>query len=842
MPFPSDFDIAEYAKHPYYEGKSLEDVAKDIHVRGQQAGLYKGVPYEDWAKSTGIKNQLDTHAQKQADAAKQAETQKYFKGRGVIGDVAATVSSGALGAVESAAHIVRGLPSTSGLLDRGATKTIEGIRSLQKEHPSLQLDPEAKGVGSAIERTVSGGIRSLPAIGASVVGGVVGGLAGPVGAAAGMGAGFGTAAAAEKYDEARERLIQGGTKPEDAEPIARREAMAEGVVAGSVGAALGPLGRAVAPEVEGTLMGLIKPTTKQLISKAGITTGLIGAQGAVGAGAGSEIEKRAGVEGAKGFWEAGAEALPESLMGGAIFGGLDALHITRVAGRDVKLLQDGEADPQARARVVAKVAGELNDRPDLLEKWYDEAGKAIEDNAPIPLDHRVADLQTRISNQETIPAEAQSDAHKASLEENKRKLDALVKEPEVPKEEPAKPEEGKVDASRLREDKIESPVEGIQREGVEENSGRDVHKGEGQAGEQGEKPSGEVAAQGLAEKPVDVAATHDYSSTQVNLPKSEADEVRKVAAKIPDADIYTDPKDPSFGREENPHVTVKYGLHTADPKEVEPLIKGIGPITAKIGKVSIFENDGFDVVKADVNSPQLHALNKKIAEGTKVTDTHPDYKPHVTIAYVKKGMGEKYIGDKSLEGKEITFDTLTFSGKDGKEHPFKLTGTPKTDSVSKESLPTPKKPAKPEPTGLRPAIRDGKDIHIGDEGGTHPDIRKANKLAEDTGESGFADKTGKFLSRAEAVEHLKTEQLAVFDKLPAKVRAGESDLHSEALIRASGGKAGEPLSLEDLRKIHEDKDKEAAQNRLDAEGERREQEGRDVETRCLGAKRWRKTL
>ena len=140
---------------------------------------------------------------------------------------------------------------------------------------------------------------------------------------------------------------------------------------------------------------------------------------------------------------------------------------------------------------------------------------------------------------------------------------------------------------------------------------------------------------------------------------------------------------------------------------------------------------------------------------------------------------------------------------------------------------------------MRPAIRDGKDIHIGDEGGTHPDIRKANKLAEDTGESGFADKTGKFLTRAEAVEHLKTEQLAVFDKLPAKVRAGESDLHSEALIRASGGKAGEPLSLEDLQKIPEGKDKEAAQNRLDAEGERREQEGRDVETRCLGAKRWR---
>jgi 2'-5' RNA ligase len=172
--------------------------------------------------------------------------------------------------------------------------------------------------------------------------------------------------------------------------------------------------------------------------------------------------------------------------------------------------------------------------------------------------------------------------------------------------------------------------------------------------------------------------TYDFSSTQVDLPEKSASKIKDMASRIPDSEIYTDPKDPSFGREESPHVTVKYGLHTSDSKEVESIVKGNGPITAKLGKVSIFENDDFDVVKAEVESPQLHALNKKIAEGTQVTDTYQDYKPHVTIAYVKKGEGKKYVGDKSLEGTEITFDSITFSSKDGKKYQIDLSQpTPK---------------------------------------------------------------------------------------------------------------------------------------------------------------------
>jgi 2'-5' RNA ligase len=164
----------------------------------------------------------------------------------------------------------------------------------------------------------------------------------------------------------------------------------------------------------------------------------------------------------------------------------------------------------------------------------------------------------------------------------------------------------------------------------------------------------------------------------VDLPTKEANEIRAFAKNIPDSEIYTVPDDPSYGREDEPHITVKYGLKTNTPKDIVPIIKGHPPITAKMGKVSIFENDKYDVVKVEVDSPELRALNKKIEQKAEISLPNGetfDYLPHATIAYVQPGQGKKYVGDKSFAGKEITFDSLTFSARDGKLHQISLSGS-----------------------------------------------------------------------------------------------------------------------------------------------------------------------
>lgn len=191
---------------------------------------------------------------------------------------------------------------------------------------------------------------------------------------------------------------------------------------------------------------------------------------------------------------------------------------------------------------------------------------------------------------------------------------------------------------------------------------------------------------------------HDYTSTQVDLPAPEAKEITAFAAKIPDEALYTEPNDDSYGRETEPHITVKYGLKTNDPADVAPIISNHSPITAKMGKVSLFEGEKYDVVKVEVDSTELKNLNKKIAAEADISLPEGEsfeYTPHVTIAYVKPGEGKKYVADNTLEGKEIVFDTITVSTKDGKKHQIKMEGaqsaeySPRTTMAYSKAKPSP---------------------------------------------------------------------------------------------------------------------------------------------------------
>ncbi len=154
---------------------------------------------------------------------------------------------------------------------------------------------------------------------------------------------------------------------------------------------------------------------------------------------------------------------------------------------------------------------------------------------------------------------------------------------------------------------------------------------------------------------------HEYSSVQVNLTGKPAAIMRKLAAKIPDKDLAPD------GREDEPHVTCKFGLHFQSPTmKLRDALKDFGPVQVTLGKTSLFENPEFDVLKVDVDSPSLHRLNALISRVVPTHDTHPTYQPHATIAYLKPGRGKKYAGDTALVGQKMTFDAVRFSGRKGK--------------------------------------------------------------------------------------------------------------------------------------------------------------------------------
>lgn len=156
---------------------------------------------------------------------------------------------------------------------------------------------------------------------------------------------------------------------------------------------------------------------------------------------------------------------------------------------------------------------------------------------------------------------------------------------------------------------------------------------------------------------------YEYSSTQVNLPENIAQVIKDFTVIIPEYELAGD------GREKSPHITVKYGLHENNPEQVRNLLKKQPMPKAVLLETAFFagvENGTADAVILNVNSPELIGLNKLIAI-LPHTDTYSEYKPHITLAYVKLGLGEKYAGNTALKGTIVTFPELTYSGKDGVE-------------------------------------------------------------------------------------------------------------------------------------------------------------------------------
>lgn len=140
--------------------------------------------------------------------------------------------------------------------------------------------------------------------------------------------------------------------------------------------------------------------------------------------------------------------------------------------------------------------------------------------------------------------------------------------------------------------------------------------------------------------------------------KPKIDEIQR---QIDRADLYTAEKGHAI--EKDIHITALYGFVTDDSKKVFDALpnKKIG---YALKKLSLFENDKFDVLKIDVESKDLKKLNKKLDSSFKNENSYPNYIPHLTIAYLKPGMGKKYveddifdIGSDAYEGDSFVFST-----------------------------------------------------------------------------------------------------------------------------------------------------------------------------------------
>jgi len=153
-----------------------------------------------------------------------------------------------------------------------------------------------------------------------------------------------------------------------------------------------------------------------------------------------------------------------------------------------------------------------------------------------------------------------------------------------------------------------------------------------------------------------------------------------VSKDIDEKDLYKEEAEKEgdwiYGIEDSPHITVKFGLEYDDPQPVIDSLKGEKGGNVEVIGTEIFENDDKDVLVVRVKSEALDRIHDKLTDDLGIEDNYPEYKPHITIGYFKKGKANKY---ESMVHKAFTyylldfdFDEVFFEDRDGKPTTIKL--------------------------------------------------------------------------------------------------------------------------------------------------------------------------
>lgn len=161
-------------------------------------------------------------------------------------------------------------------------------------------------------------------------------------------------------------------------------------------------------------------------------------------------------------------------------------------------------------------------------------------------------------------------------------------------------------------------------------------------------------------------ASSSFSSVQINIPLRIANKIKELGKSIPKEELADD------GLEKETHITVLYGILSDTPDQVKTLLKSVRPFSVTVMDRDVFISSAtHDVVIHKINSIGLHRLNRLLRNNCPYRATYPDYNPHSTVAYVKKGYGPKYVG-KSFSPMTFLVSEVIFSSKNGKKVKIRL--------------------------------------------------------------------------------------------------------------------------------------------------------------------------
>ena len=166
--------------------------------------------------------------------------------------------------------------------------------------------------------------------------------------------------------------------------------------------------------------------------------------------------------------------------------------------------------------------------------------------------------------------------------------------------------------------------------------------------------------------------SYKYCSLQVDLPRPLAEHLKEWAkTHVPPfwRDESHDGGSVERGLENNPHITVCFGLDEKHHNAVARIVAEAKPPLCVLGPLSVFEGEDGDVLVASVYSLELPPLHARLREYSMVA-ARRRYTPHVTVAYLKKGFGRAFLGLAPFAGDEVRFPFASWSDRNGEVEPM----------------------------------------------------------------------------------------------------------------------------------------------------------------------------
>jgi hypothetical protein len=167
----------------------------------------------------------------------------------------------------------------------------------------------------------------------------------------------------------------------------------------------------------------------------------------------------------------------------------------------------------------------------------------------------------------------------------------------------------------------------------------------------------------FAEAMLESNQVHQYGCAMVYFDFPYINELHKWI--LPEH-LYTEEADNSYGAETEPHVTLLFGIHDGEVQEQKVIelckSKPIGAIT--LHNASLFESENYDVLKYDAVNDVLYEINRNLSQLPHTT-SFPDYHPHSTVAYIKKGFGKMYAEKLAGQTHSVVPKQIVYSKPNG---------------------------------------------------------------------------------------------------------------------------------------------------------------------------------